>query len=514
MVVWGKSGSGKSYTLRHVGYEICQTDSGFLLIDGKNVLVNEFGVKSEGGLLDEIISIERCPNLNILEGMPAAIKAQVLLSVSSPDDAKHDIWDTAAGLAAFNAGAIQELLVDMKNPSNVNTSVLDLFEGKWIGVENKDGLYDESFATFKRIGLEMLATAPEGEEHELIQSLKCHAQYKEVDSKENLTSKAIYIDNAISYIQSKQKSGADRINSSIEFTVDSWNSLMVTSEEVLGWFVSTKSDVNILDVLKGKKIGVHIDPRLGNVSKLVQRFLIVKTLLGIQERAGIVGGWESDPTQKQVYFMCDEAQDVLTSFMCDKAAVTRSLGFAYFIATQTQAGLKEKLGEDMSNTFRTHFGSSIWYNVEDPETIATLSAACGKTHIYSSGFKSGDPIDFNVTEQAVLSSPEFDKSHPDREYMTQLGSRSITGNMFKFLSTRKNQAHMHYGQSGLQFSGYLNQATYYRESDKPLDVLSYEVAEQLAHQGMAICKIYRAGYELIDLCKMYGRDENFNLVKS
>ncbi|HCB1595244.1 TPA: hypothetical protein MYP09_001458 [Citrobacter farmeri] len=528
--VWGDSGGGKSFTLRNIGYYICKSEFGFLLVDGKNTLVKEFGVKSEGGLLDEIISIERSPNLNILLGLPPQMVASVILTVSSPEDSKKDIWDSAAGLGCFYASSIQELLVEMKNPAKVNPDVLEHFNGEWIGVSNHAGYYDESFLTFKRIGVEML-TPPEKGEHELIEALMCHSQYKEttLDKKGEavLTNRAVHIDNCIHYVKTKQREGSDRINSSIEFTVDSWNSLMITSEKILGWAASTHSDVDVTECLRrtvfnpttgkkeGKKIGIHIDPSLGDVSKLVQRFLITKVLIDVTARANINGGWESQEDQVQCYFMCDEAQDVLTSYMIDKAAVTRSLGFSYIIATQTEDSLIEKLGEPVIDVFKNHFRSCIWGPTNNKRTVETIIYRCGKTHIINSGFKTGAPIDFDHTEKAFLESPEFDRTHPDYEYMTKLGSRSAIGNMFHHFGNKQSQAHYtkQVGVIASQYQGNLDIATYHRESDKPLDVYNYEIAARHNNIGMAICQLSRAGYERIDLCKMYGRDENFNLIK-
>lgn len=529
--VWGDSGGGKSFTLRNIGYYICQSDCGMLLVDGKNTLVKEFGVKSEGGQLDEIISIERSPNLNILQGLPPQMVASVILTVSSPEDSKKDIWDSAAGLGCFYASSIQELLVEMKDPAKVNSAVLEHFNGEWAGVSNHAGYYDESFLTFKRIGVEMLTPPEEDQEHELIQALMCHYQYKEttLDKKGNtvLSNRAVHIDNCIHYVKTKQRAGSDRINSSIEFTVDSWNSLMITSEKILGWAASTHSDVDVTDCLRrtvfnpktgkkeGAKIGIHIDPSLGDVSKLVQRFLITKVLIDVTARANIEGGWKNTEDQVQCYFMCDEAQDVLTSYMIDKAAVTRSLGFAYIIATQTEDSLIEKLGEACIDVFKNHFRSSIWGPTNNKRTVETIIYRCGKTHIINSGFKTGAPIDFDQTEQSFLQSPEFDRSHPDYEYMTKLGSRSAMGNMFQFMSRSKIEAHNRGESRGQGFvnTGYLDVATYHRESDKPLDVYNYEIAARHNNIGMAICQLSRAGYEKIDLVKMYGRDENFKLVK-
>lgn len=528
--VWGDSGGGKSFTLRNIGYYICQSECGFLLVDGKNTLVKEFGVKSEGGLLDEIISIERSPNLNILLGLPPQMVASVILTVSSPEDSKKDIWDSAAGLGCFYASSIQELLVEMKNPEKVNPDVLDHFNGEWVGVSNHAGYYDESFLTFKRIGVEML-TPPEKGEHELIEALMCHSQYKEttLDKKGDtvLTNRAVHIDNCIHYVKTKQREGSDRINSSIEFTVDSWNSLMITSEKILGWAASTHSDVDVTECLRrtafnpktgkkeGKKIGIHIDPSLGDVSKLVQRFLITKVLIDVTARANMNGGWESQEDQVQCYFMCDEAQDVLTSYMIDKAAVTRSLGFSYIIATQTEDSLIEKLGEPVIDVFKNHFRSCIWGPTNNKRTIETIIYRCGKTHIINSGFKTGDPIDFDHTEKSFLESPEFDRTHPDYEYMTKLGSRSAMGNMFQYMRRRKIEAHNKGESRGQSYvdTGSLDLATYHRESDKPLDVYNYQIAARHNNIGMAVCQLSRAGYERIDLCKMYGRDENFNLIK-
>ncbi|WP_423198037.1 hypothetical protein DFLDMN_001662 [Cupriavidus sp. H19C3] len=213
--------------------------------------------------------------------------------------------------------------------------------------------------------------------------------------------------------------------------------------------------------------------------------------------------------------MCDEAQDVLTSYMIDKAAVTRSLGFSYIIATQTEDSLIEKLGEPVIDVFKNHFRSCIWGPTNNKRTIETIIYRCGKTHIINSGFKTGDPIDFDHTEKSFLESPEFDRTHPDYEYMTKLGSRSAMGNMFQYMKRRKIEAHNKGESRGQSYvdTGSLDLATYHRESDKPLDVYNYQIAARHNNIGMAVCQLSRAGYERIDLCKMYGRDEKFNLIK-
>ncbi|MBY0292159.1 MAG: TraM recognition domain-containing protein [Alphaproteobacteria bacterium] len=512
--VLGKSGFGKTTFIRSVADQLADTDCGMLVVDGKQMLAEELGVKSAenpNGILDEIISVERTKNFAILEGLSPEERAEQILTVTGSANAKKDIWDSAGGLNLYYAGAIQDLIIEMANPAHVKQGVLKHFaestDKPWSGFSEIYG-YDESFITYKNIGVQILETPdPESKsKHQIVQILECHAKYGEVDKKGKPTNRAAYIEQCVSYIKNKGNAGKDKINSSVEFTVDTWNSLLTQSEDLLGWAASVKSDTLVTNVLLGKKIGITIDKKYAKAGVLILRFIIARVLKEIEKRKK---GWRKDPNQKQVYFICDEAQDVLTEFIVDKAAITRSLGFAYIISTQTESGLMLKLGKDLKETFKAQFSNKVWYFVDDKESTEALIEACGKTNLIRSSNKSGQPIDFNLSANILSGSAEFDVNHPEAKAMSQLGSMSLLGKfkrnfiqdtLFAFRVAQKND------NDGLM-------ATFFQVGDTPVNVLTHADYEKISNRGFAVVQIKRAGYFRTDVCKMRGIDENGNILE-
>lgn len=507
--VLGNSGYGKTTLLRSIAAQLAETDCGMFVVDGKQNLADELGIKSvenPNGILDEIVSLDRTENFAILEGLSPEERAEQILTVTGSSNAKKDIWDSAGGMNLYYAGAIQDLIVSMSNPSNVKKAVLDHFakstDRAWTGFADIYG-YDESFMSYKNIGIQILATPdPEStDKHSIIQLLECHAEFGKLNSKKKLTNKAMYIQECVNYIKNKGNAGKDKINSSVEFTVDTWNSLLTQSEDLLGWAMSVKSDVVLEHILLGKKIGVTIDKRYAKAGVLILRFAIAKVLKQIEKRKA---GWRKDTNQKQVYFICDEAQDVLTEYMADKAAITRSLGFAFISSTQTEAGLTLKLGKELKEAYKSHFANKVWFYVDDKESVETLIESCGKTDIVRSSNKSGQPIDFNGSADILAGSAEFDVNHPEAKSMSQLGRMSLLGKYKRNIFYSAVHAFRKADKDDSQ--GLLS--TYFKVGDKPLNVMTHQDYEKLSNKGYAVVRIKRAGYFRMDICKMRGVDSN------
>ncbi|WP_374553419.1 TraM recognition domain-containing protein [Aquitalea pelogenes] len=513
--ILGNSGFGKTTMLRSIIEQLYNTDCGMLVVDGKQVLCSELGIRNAEnphGLLDAIISPDRTKNFAILEGLSPEERAEQILSVTGSTNAKKDIWDSAGGLNLYYAGAIQDLIVSMSDPKNVKPEVLQHFanatDKPWSGFSEIYG-YDESFMTYKNIGVQILETPdPNAEEkHQIIQILECHARSGEVDSKGKPTAKAMYIKQCVDYIKNKGNAGKDRINSSVEFTVDTWNSLLTQAEDLLGWAMSIKSDVLLSSILQGKKIGIEVNKKYEKAGILIVRFAIARVMKEIGKRDA---KWWKDPTQKRVYFICDEAQDILTEYMVSNAATFRSQGMHYFSSTQTEAGLTQKLGKELKEAYKTHFAHKIWFYVEDKESVESMIDLCGKTDLIRSSNKSNQAIDFDKTADNIAGSAEFDITHPDAHSMRKTGSNSLIGKFKRNISTRTKDA---FKAAKGQGDGDQIVATYFKVGENAVPVMTHKEIELLSNKGYCIARIKRAGYFRVDVIKARGVDEKGNVFE-
>ena len=493
----GRSGTGKTTNLRYVAWQIAQrSDCGLLVMDGKGVLADEMRLKTEGGILDYILSPKTIAHFNPLDGLTPQLVSQTMKNAAGGDTSSGDqIWSSAGGTNEFFAAAVQELLVEMQDEGNVHPSVIAEFKKSttelWTGI----GEYDSSFMSFKRIGLELLTAPEENQTHQLLAILMNHSGYKNDNDK----AKAVFIDSCIEYIERKSQPGAERISSSVEFTSDTWNGLITQNQKLIDWAISVVSDFDVLDCLKGKRIGISLPyTEYGIAGRIITQLIQVKVLNAAAQRPT---DWARNGSgHKQMFLIIDELQDIVTLELSKRAAMLRSQGVGIIGASQSESAFIEAIGDKATRTLMTQFSSRVWYDVTDELSQNEMVRLCGKTQIIRSSYKTNGAIDFDKTAEIILDSPEFNANHPDAQYMDARQKGSFTNALGKFFKNDQVTASS------------VKVATYEQVSAEPQFVVTHIEINKLKTLGNAIVSLKTAGMQMTDLMKMSGLDENFKPI--
>lgn len=480
LLITGKSGTGKSYTIRAVVGQIyiqslkANVSIGIMVMCGKGDLAYEVSP-----VLDEIITPERVLNLNILNGIRPEQFQRILLTTNNVDLSKAGanlVFTQGAASIAYFVALTREKLLEMKT--------IALQEG----IEVK-----ASLNYMIKIANELMAPGYYKDgvlvSHPMITLLEKHPNYK----------KDMSIDSIIDYLHSVHKEKQGELLESFLANFNGWMSVFTQNTRFLNWCNSETSDIDITEILKGKKYGIALPTEeYGIAGEITTQFL--KTSL---YNAGALrrSGWEADKKQVKVLVIIDECQDIVTQDDIDQSQKMRSRGFNLIFGTQHFTNLSVSLGgEDYARALINSFSNYITLKTEDERTTKFFEESLGKIRITTSKVKRGPAIDFDHTNKVLMESIEFDNNHAEAHYIKFSGTKTKTTGL-KFTSRSKYEK-----------GGYANDindegiyATYQAFEESPIRQLYTEADQKsLEIAQHALLKVQRAGLVRADIVKLIG----------
>ena len=197
--------------------------------------------------------------------------------------------------------------------------------------------------------------------------------------------------------------------SSIVSTVKQWFTPLLNSNDLLSWAMCEQGDVDMGDVLHGAKFGLYLPLRYGTAGVMAMALIRRRIAMDMRKRPD---NWrELDPTATPVLFVFDEFQELINLQDLEILSMGRSLGNWMVMATQSEAAIRQKLGDTATEALMNNFLSWMAFDV-DLGTFLMLQKKVGKC--WRKQLKgSAVAVDLDATTDAIASHPAYDLEHPN-----------------------------------------------------------------------------------------------------
>lgn len=197
--------------------------------------------------------------------------------------------------------------------------------------------------------------------------------------------------------------------SSIVSTVKQWFTPLLNSNDLLSWAMCEKGDVDMGDVLHGAKFGLYLPLRYGTAGVMAMALIRRRIAMDLRKRPD---NWrELDHTATPVLFVFDEFQELINLQDLEILSMGRSLGNWMVMATQSEAAIRQKLGDTATEALLNNFLSWIAFDV-DVQTFDMLQKKVGKC--WRRQLKGNAvALDLEATTDAISRHPAYDREHPN-----------------------------------------------------------------------------------------------------
>ena len=512
----GKPGTGKSFTLRQIikqTYTATQKmgkQIGMLLMDGKGELA--FECKP---ILDLIIHPKFVEQLCLVDGVGATKWQMIVQTINNVKiDGPNAEFTRAALELVYNTALAHTLLKDI---------VADDAEfGRSLGFKWNYTFRYNLMSMLLEAGREVEVKGKtewvQGKGEIIAQILTYHPNY-ETDPR---------IKQLVFSIESELSPERQEFAMKYLKTAQGYMQIVMQEESIIKWADCETSSVDVLEVLKGKKIGVALPPeRFGLAGSLVTQLIKATVRNGIANREN---DWRNDATNTELLFVQDEFQDLFAEFDdLNNIPKDRSRGCYNVIATQTVSAIYSKISNPATADYLfANFASFVSLKTTDKRADELMQAQCGTVKMIKTVTPAGRPIAFRETAQDLVSRAEFDPTHPDAAMFKRFradvlfqeheelkkGSPLMTnvasaaGSLFKFifsipmsLFTNTVSSHVHF------YSTYTKD-----EKQEYAKLMGDDMFNELENPQHAICVFKRGGMWVKDIAVMLGVDPNFDDV--
>lgn len=514
MFIMGKPGTGKSYTLRqlikqaYLAYQSMGKEIGMLLMDGKGELANECSK-----ILDLIVHPRNVEHFCLVDGVDATKWEQIVRTIAN---VKLEGPNADFGRAALNLVYNSALAhIFMKDIAEVEPYLVEQLGFKWNymfrynlmsmliegGYETETKGKKEWIFGQGQIIADLLTRHPDYETDPRVKQLIFSIE-KDL-SPENQEFAVKYLKTAQGYMQS-----------------------VLQERSIIKWAESETTSVDILECLKGKKIGVALPPeRFGAAGSLVSQLIKATVRNAIANREN---DWRNDPTATELLFVQDEFQDLFSEYDdLNNIPKDRSRGCCNVVASQTVSAIYSKISNAATADYLfANFASFIALNTRDKKANELMQEQCGTVQTFRVKNPTNNPIAFRDTAKALFSKPEYDPTHPDAAMFKKFRSDvefniqdkqnpqnvmnvpSVVGKVISFvfdgpigLLTNSGERHFH------AMSQYTKD-----EKQEYQKLLGDEIFNELDNPQHAVLVLKRGGTWIRDIGIMMGVDPNFDDV--
>ncbi|WP_241170395.1 hypothetical protein [Serratia marcescens] len=516
MFYMGKPGTGKSYALRKAikeAYLACKKmgkNIGMLLLDGKGELAFECRK-----ILDLIVHPSTVENFCLVEGVNATKFTSIMQTINNVKMEGPNADFARAGLElVYNAALAHQFLRDIVEADPIIAKSWDfkwsymyrynlmstmLEPGQWIEKKGNQEFVPGRGNTLAQV----LTYHPDFGTDPRIEQLILSIEGELSEERQEFAMK--YLKNAQGYMQA-----------------------VLQEENIIRWANSETSSINVLDVLKGKKIGVALPPeRFGIAGAFVTQLIKASVRNGIANRDNT---WRNDSNNTEILMVQDEFQDLFSETDdLNNIPKDRSRGCYNLAASQTVSAIRSKISNTATADYLfANFASFVSLKTADKTADELMQQQAGTVKVVRVNTPAGKAIAFRETAQDLVSRPEFDPTHPDakmfKKFRTDIefnvydeqkksipgatGLFSAAGSLVKFLvltplSLVMNTVgrHVHY------FSTYSKD-----EKQEYAKLLSDDMFNELDLPQHAVCIFKRGGMWVKDIATLYGVDPEFNDV--
>jgi hypothetical protein len=479
LFIFGKSGSGKSWSARWIAYQNYIAAKklgkklGMLVLDGKG----DLGWELEP-MLDTVIHPTTVKHLNVIEGVNASKWRKIIEDMNGSGKVQGDnkIFSVLAGDLIYQTAIVHEAFIKMNVEGiKFNLSTRYNLMSKLIekGQFDKDGQFVS---------------------HPVIEILTQYENYEN-----NLS-----LNDAVNFIIANQSEDRQKLTQSVLAQAQSWLSGFFQNVEMREWAESETSDFDIAQIAFGLRVGVALAPeKFGVAGTIVTQILKARIFNIVANRES---NWQDrNPNETPIMLIIDECQDLVNDDDVDNAPKARSRGLIMFYLTQSITHLHEKFGvKDKSYKLLLSFSSVCEFLTDDEETDNYMKRLFGFVRYVSSMIATGAAIDFKHTNAVFLRSPEFDSKHPEAANIKRSGGQSIIHSANEVLGVK------YQGGIGARFvrktdAEFNEFAMYSTDENNPVrPLLAEDDLNRLKVPQHALVRVMRAGMPRADITKMKG----------
>lgn len=399
--VMGMPGTGKSYLLRQIINEANEASIkmgkkiGMLLMDGKGELAGECAP-----ILDLIVNPKNVDDFCLIDGVDATKWTLIIQAMNGVKFDGQNAEFARAAMELVYSSALAHIF--LKDIAQDDPELIEQLGFKW----------NYMF----RFNLMSMMLAPGGETETngetewimgkgeiIIELLKLHKNY-ETDPR---------IKQLIFGIEGELSPERQDFAMKYLKTAQGYMQAVLQSESIIKWAYSETTSVDVLDCLKGKKVGVALPPeRFGLAGTLVTQLIKAKVRNAIANREN---DWRTYADATELLFVQDEFQDLFSEFDdLNNIPKDRSRGCYNVVASQTVSAIYSKISNTSTADYLfANFSSIIGLKTDDKKANELLQSKCGTVDSFKIKTPISNSIAFKETAESLLSKSEYDPTHPD-----------------------------------------------------------------------------------------------------
>lgn len=410
-IVFGETGSGKTrYALNRITTEwMAMNQGGMLFIDPKGEGALKYkhlpGYRVIGPTVRDTLNntiISEGVNIGLIQGMEPGTVCDVLAAVGSADagskpEGNAQFFINNAKNVCFHAEQLLWWTIKThEHQVKLGKKAADAkINWRWT-------LHDISKM------IDLLAKPVKGGRHDaeiLTDLMETVQEWAPIPRNNPVLARTItFVKSELAVLQASEETW-----SSVVSTAKQWFTPLLNSNDLLAWAMCEKGDVDMGDVMHGAKFGLYLPLRYGTAGVTAMALIRRRIAMDMRKRPD---NWrELDPTATPVLFVFDEFQELINLQDLEILSMGRSLGNWMVMATQSEAAIRQKLGDTATETLMNNFLSFIAFKV-DLNTFLKLQQKVGTCwRKIRKGV--GSAVDFDATTDVIANHPAYDLDHPN-----------------------------------------------------------------------------------------------------
>lgn len=323
-------------------------------------------------LLDVVVHPTTIKNLNILEGTSPDVFSATLHSINTKGSkGKDEYFPAQARICTYSCSVIHEALVSLGKSKLTISARLDVVRA--------------------------IAKNPNA----IIEDVKWHSDFA--------TPGTLLNDAVLNF--TAMVSLPDETRGGVLSTVESWFNPLLQSKELRAWADCDTSDIDIADILIGKKIGFSLPESEFPVAGVIITTLMKARLYQLIQLRGDDRGTADKPRAK-VFLIVDECQKVMDEYDLAILPIARSLDLICVFATQNIDGIDAIFQKEKTLQILDSFRSVISFKSSEA-TMQWIRERIGKIHRLSRT-RFTNSVDIAGTNQIAMANGLYDINNENR----------------------------------------------------------------------------------------------------
>lgn len=404
--------------------------------------------------MDVVVHPTTVKRLNILEGTTPDIFSATLHSINTKGaKSKDDYFPAQARICTYSCSVIHEALVSLGKSKFSVSARLDVVRAI---TKNPNALIDD---------------------------VKWHSDFATPGT---LLHDAVLNFTAMVSLPEETRGG-------VISTVESWFNPLLQSKELRAWADCDTSDIDIADILKGKKMGFSLPETEFPVAGLIITTLMKARLYQLIQ---LRGDNRSSGSRVTVFLIVDECQKVMDEYDLAILPIARSLDLICVFATQNIDGIEALFQKEKTLQILDSFRSVISFK-SSQATMDWVRDRIGKIHRLTRE-RMTNSLDVAGTNQISMANGLYDVNNENRLIGRRHAERIIdfeNRNVFSKISALfSNDAPKPNGEKKPD-----TKSVYFKWEDEARSIFGPTEEQELNQKFTAVAVIDRAGSQRRDI---------------